>query len=166
MNSAHLHLIVVHLPIVLVPLGALLFLLSVWRHQSVLRNVALSLFIAGACFSGIAFISGGEAEELVEHVAGVVESNIEEHEEAADIALWLTVALGVVSLLGLNSHRLNPKAAGFLTPVIVLLAITSSGTLAYTGNLGGQIKHPEAFATSTTNVDVSLGGSKRGDHDD
>lgn len=145
MNAAHLHIVLVHFPVILVPLGALLLTLGIWRNNQTLRTTAYCFFVGGALIGGPAFLLGEDAEELVEHLAGVIESNIEAHEEASEIAIWLTSALGVFSIVALLADRLRPAFARRFPVPLVALALVSAATLGYAAQLGGMIRHPEAF---------------------
>lgn len=105
MNAAHLHLILVHIPVVLLPTATLLLCVALWRNQQVITQTALSLFVVASFVCIPAFLIGEDAEELVEDRPGVVEDTIEEHEEAAETALWFTVAAGSIALLALLTRK-------------------------------------------------------------
>ena len=160
MNAAHLHIILVHFPVIMIPLGAILLALGIWKSNLTLRNTAYCFFIVGAAIGGAAFLLGEGAEEIVEHLAGAVESAIEPHEEAAEFALWFTVALGIASLSALAAARFSPSLTPRAQVPILVLALVTSGMLGYTAQLGGMIRHPEAF-------DQSIVSGERGEgHED
>ncbi len=145
MNQAHIHLMIVHIPIVLVPLSLILYLIGhQWKSRPI-KLVALNTFVAAAAFAGLAFSFGEGAEEIVENVAGIAESAIESHEESAVVALWLTIALGLTSLAYLLSLKYAVQKARLFVVPVLLLGFLSSGALAYTAKEGGNIRHPEAF---------------------
>ena len=148
MNDAHLHIILVHIPIVLVPAGAVMLLVSLARRSQAASTAALSLLAVATIFAVPAFLLGEGAEELVEHLPGISESLIENHEEAADVALWLTVATGIASGASLLGLLLRQNWARHSRLVALLLAIVASASLSYAGSEGGKIRHPEAYATS------------------
>lgn len=145
MNAAHLHITLVHLPIVLVPTATVLLLIALWRKQAVLTTTALSIFIVATLTCVPAFLIGEDAEELVEHLAGVSEDTIEEHEEAADVAFWLTIAAGSGALLAFVIRRAAPSLRPTALKVLTVLGAVASGALTYTAYEGGKIRHPEAY---------------------
>ncbi len=149
MNAPHLHLLLVHIPIVLVPTGLLMLLFAIYFKHEVVRRVALVLFTAAAMVTIPTFLIGEEAEEAIEDLPGISERTMHDHEEAAEVALWLTVILGALSGLTLIGTR-TPKleVMGRLTPVILVVAVASTAALAFTGNQGGKIRHPEALGTA------------------
>lgn len=146
MNTAHWHLIVVHIPIVLVPLAAVLLSLGLLRNQEALKRTSFAILSICGMTTAAAFLTGDGAEEVVERLAGISETLIEAHEEAADVALWLCSISGIISafLLLPGSRSLAKK----LTFVAVMVSWGASASLAYTGYLGGMIRHPEAYAAS------------------
>ena len=78
-------------------------------------------------------------EEMVEHLSGFSENLVEQHEEAALIATIGLSLLGIAALVGLfyrGVRRWYPKA-------VLLGALLVSGLMAWTANLGGQIRHTE-----------------------
>lgn len=152
MNQAHLHLIIVHIPIVLVPAALVLYSIGCRWSSKPLQLVALNAFALAAVFAGCAFLLGEGAEEIVERMAGVAESAIESHEESAEVAIWLTIALGVTSLANLISFKFAIKRARLFVVPVILLGMVSSASLAYTAQEGGKIRHPEAFNQSSTGV--------------
>lgn len=149
MNAAHLHLILNHLPIVAVPV-ALVFLLQSFRSESPSsRRFAFLVLMLSALSAVPVFLTGEPAEEVVEHLPGVVESLIEKHEEAGEVALVLSVMTGVLALIGLLLDRAVVEASGqsrrlrLSRYAVVLSALLAIGALAITANLGGQVRHTE-----------------------
>lgn len=163
MNAAHLHLILVHIPVVLIPTATVLLCVALWRNQPTTTKTALSIFIAATIVCVPAFLLGEDAEEIVEHRPGVVEDTIEEHEEAAELALWLTVATGSISLLALLTRRSFPSLQPATLKTLVVLGTIASGSLSYTAFEGGKIRHPEAYEGQTSAVDDN---QERHDHED
>jgi uncharacterized membrane protein len=149
MNFAHAHLILVHLPIVGIPLAALVLAAGLKTKQNSSSALA-HLLIFGLSLTAIAaFLTGGEAEELVEHLPGISERLIEDHEEIAELTLWIVSAAGLVSLASLGAY-IRRNTALFLTAsrVALVASLVATGFLAKTGYDGGKIRHPEAHEAS------------------
>ena len=142
MNPAHLHLLLNHVPV----LGAfgllLLFAIAFFRRDSSLGRLTLVLTIGVAAAALAVFLTGEPAEEIVEELAGVGESAIEPHEEAARIA---TVAFGILGagaaavLLAFRRRDLPRWMLG----VVLVATLAVSGLMGWTANLGGRIRHTE-----------------------
>lgn len=150
MNAAHLHIILVHVPIVLLPTATILLAFALLRRQGTVATVALSLFVGASLYSIPAFLIGEEAEELIEHLPGISEDTIEEHEEAADIAFWLTLFVGGVASSSILVGKRAPRVAQGTLKLLLLAGAIASASLAYTAYQGGKIRHPEAYDTSAS----------------
>ncbi|RMF91865.1 MAG: hypothetical protein D6736_04590 [Nitrospinota bacterium] len=143
MDWAHLHLVLTHIPVVGVLFGFGLLVLALLRESRELKLISLSLFVLVALFTLLAYLTGEPAEEMVEHLPGVSESIIDRHEEAARLSLVAMGVLGVVSLGSLLSFRHRQGIPYRLTLIVLTLALLVGGSIAWTANLGGQIRHPE-----------------------
>jgi uncharacterized membrane protein len=143
MSQVHLHLLITHLPVFGSILGALVLGYGLWSKSSVTKNAAYFLFIISAIGAGVAYLTGEGAEEAVEEIAGVSESIIKVHENAALYALVSLVALGIFSL---GALIINYKKTAFIKPIAIMtlaISLVSFGLVAWTGYLGGQIRHTE-----------------------
>lgn len=148
MNSAHLHLLLNHVPVFGVAFGILLLVLARWRRSDELRRVGLALLVATAVAGLAAYLTGEPAEEAVERLADVSEAAMERHEDAARFATIGTALAGMVALAAL---ALRTRAAGVargLTTLTLLVAAGAFALMAWTANLGGQIRHPEIGSTA------------------
>ena len=146
MNPAHLHLLLNHVAILGTIFSAVVFTWGIFGKSKSIQTVALAGFVFAALAAIPVFLSGEGAEEAVEKLAGVSKSHIEAHEESADVALWLTEILGALSLLLLLAERRNWKLAYRLPVPILLLSLVASGSIAYTGYIGGKIHHTEIYS--------------------
>lgn len=142
MNFAHLHLILNHLPLLTMPIVLIFLAFSMiekteqFKHFSILMTLLTSISVLPV------FFTGEPAEEIVEKIPSVSKSVIHEHEEFAEIALVLTLLVCLASLIVLLTYK-NAITLKFGIPVILLLGVIAIGSLAYTANLGGKIRHTE-----------------------
>jgi len=156
--SAHLHLIVNHLP-VLGPLLAVPVILLAWSRQD--RGVwsaAVLLLLLSGVGALAATWTGEPAEEQVEHLAGTSEAALERHEDRALPATIATTTTAVVAL-GTLALRVPVSAA---SPVVLVLTLLSAGAMGWTAQAGGQIRHPELRDTTAPLAELSHDA----DHDD
>lgn len=112
------------------------------KNRSV-EVTGLILILAAAVFTIPAYLSGEEAEHIIEKFQGVSEHELEEHEEHAELSLWLMIASGVLSLMTLVSYKRAKhlsKMSRILTLIITLFAFITLIPLALHG---GKIVHPE-----------------------
>lgn len=143
MDAAHLHLLTNHIPILLTFLSVAMLIWAVISKKSEHYKIAFIGFIIAGFAVLVVFQSGEDAEDIVEEIAGVTHDSIEAHEEAADIAWWLTVILGAGGIAGLFMNKKKQKGFKPFVWILLVYALLTAGYLAYTGNLGGYIRHTE-----------------------
>lgn len=146
MNAAHFHLVVNHLPIIFPIVGVIVTLIGIIFKSEAVRRTALLIFLLGSLSAVAAVISGERAEDIVENIAGVEESYIERHEEAAQVFSVMSYILGGLSLLGIGLSLKESKFSNILTGVIVVYALVVIYFGKETGTTGGEIRHPEIRA--------------------
>ena len=159
MNMPHLHMMLVHLPIVGVPVGAFLLGFGLWLNKVDLKKAGLITIFAFALFGVGAYLTGGEAEETVEKLSGVVKHDIHEHEESAEVTFVTLDVVGILALIGLFLQNRNESLARKVLPLTCVGAVVVSWMLAWTANLGGAIRHPEIKA-------IAEQGGQAEDNDD
>jgi uncharacterized membrane protein len=162
MNGVHIHLLLNHLPVIGIFIGLVVFALGVWRRNDSWTRLALGFFVVVALASLATMLTGEGAEEAVERLPGVTDAIIEPHEDAAKLASIAAYVLGAVSLASLIwvRGRMLPRA---LTVTVVPLVLLVTGLMAYTANLGGQIRHTEIRAGAVVEADDERG--RRGGDD-
>jgi hypothetical protein len=143
-NPAQLHLMVNHVPVIGAILAAGLLGYGVFTKGTDLSRVALGLFVLMAVAGIAVYLTGEPAEELVEQLAGVSETSLHQHEDAALVATMLLGAYGLFAAGLLVMYRQRgatlPSRVAMLAFALSLVPVASMG---YTANLGGHIRHAE-----------------------
>ena len=152
MSQAHMHLLITHLPIYGSILGSIVLAYGLWTKSNHTKIAAYTVFIISSIGAGIAYLTGEAAEEKVEDIQGVAKKMIEEHEEFALIALVSLIILGLASIVGLFLTLRKPPLAKTISWVILLISFISFGLVAWTGYMGGQIRHTEINSNTTIQV--------------
>jgi len=153
MNPAHLHLLLNHLPVLGVGFGLPLLAWAALRRHDAFARLALVVFILSALAAIPTYLSGEPAEEVVEPVAGTIEPWVEPHEEAALVSLVLIETLGLLALGGLWFARRQPAVSRPVLVASLVLALATAGSLAWTANLGGLIRHSEIRSNGAVSAD-------------
>jgi uncharacterized membrane protein len=143
MSLVHLHLMLTHLPVLGVLFGTLLLVVGVVRQNDVLRRTALVVFLATGVLAGATYLTGEPAEEAVEHLPGVSKVIIESHEEAALVATLAAAGLAIISAAGLIRYRKGKAIPTGFATIALIVGIAVTAAMAWTANLGGQIRHTE-----------------------
>jgi uncharacterized membrane protein len=143
MNEAHLHLLFNHFPITGLIIGVLCLLAAIVFKWEQVERVSLWVIVLCCMLSFPAYFSGEGAEEMIEDLPGISHDVIHEHEEKAEKFIWLTSALGLLSLfsyLGFLRRLSFRKMLSLSTALLGLITVFMSFQV---GNSGGLIRHPE-----------------------
>jgi hypothetical protein len=143
MNTAHIHLLITHVPILGGLFGAVLLGFGLILKSLILRRAGLLTLVAAALVAIPAFLTGEGAEEIVEKMPGVSHSVIHAHEELAELVIWLTGGLGGLALIGFLFSLKDSLIARVLAVIIFMASIGNFVMIARVGNLGGKIRHTE-----------------------
>ncbi|MBV6479704.1 MAG: hypothetical protein HGGPFJEG_02495 [Ignavibacteria bacterium] len=144
MNAAHLHLIINHVPVIGTAITLFVLIVGLIKKSDDVKKVSVLILILTALITIPVYVSGDNAEGKIEgNYEDVDESFIEEHEDFAYysfIAMNITGAIALVSMFIFKKPKQLPNTFTYL--LFALLVIVFS-MMAYTGNLGGKIHHPE-----------------------
>lgn len=155
MNLAHVHLLLNHIPVIAIPIGFLFLLHSLWRaNASSTRFSYLFLFLTSLSVIAV-YLTGEPAEKVIEHLPEVIESVISPHEDAALIALIMTLIMGAFSFIALFLRE--GAKARYARNAVIFTVFVSISTLSYTAFLGGKVRHTEIrddFKSSTVNEKI------------
>jgi hypothetical protein len=150
------HPLIVHVPVIIVPLAALLVVATGWRRD--LRRwfmVPLVLLaVAGGIGSVLAANTGEDLEEGIEDgINEAEEERIEEHEEAGDLArngalAFMVVAIGAGAVAYAGDERRglpswSPPVAYAVAAVVGILAV---GAMINAGHSGAEAAWKERVA--------------------
>jgi uncharacterized membrane protein len=140
-----LHPAIVHLPIALAVILPLLAVAGIFAIRSAWlprRAWSLLVVLAGLLVVGswAALETGEQEEERVERV--VAERLIEEHEEAAELFLVLTLVVFAATAAGLFAGRTGDTAR--VLALVSMLGLLVAG--ARVGHLGGQLVYEHGAA--------------------
>lgn len=149
MDQTHIHLLINHLPVMGSFVGMVVLLYGLLTRSAQTQNAALLVFIICALGAGITYFTGETAEETVEHLPGISEMLVEEHEDAGKLALLGMAALGLASAVGLVMGLRRRQLHQTFSWAVMLVALVALSFTGYAANLGGKIRHPEITGNST-----------------
>lgn len=121
------------------------------RKSEAVQHVALAIWFFVAIISLLVMKSGEEAEEKMEHWPGINEAALHEHEEAAESANYVMIALGLLSAAGLFVRK-NFAHYRRLRVVTLILSVVVMVAMFRIGSLGGKIRHTELDHASPNTV--------------
>ena len=167
MNSTHAHLLLNHFPVIGTLIGTMILLYGLLIKNINIQKVSLATIGVMTLIAIPVFLTGEPAEEAVENLPGVVESIIESHEEAAEVAFWVMMLTGVFALITLGLQIVNNPFSKTFVLIALISGIVSFGLMGRTAYLGGQIRHTEIRSNSTVvnNPANETNTSEQGDDD-
>jgi uncharacterized membrane protein len=149
LSATHLHAMAVHFPIALLVIGFFAEILSLFMRKPFLRKAALCLLFTGALGTIASYLAGNAAGEGMEE--GTLGRAIALHEQAAKVALWLTVFTALV-YLAIFYFRYNKNWARIVS---IILFAGVVGAIARTGYLGGQLVYKHGAGVELALPDFS-----------
>jgi formate hydrogenlyase subunit 3/multisubunit Na+/H+ antiporter MnhD subunit len=150
MTAAHLHLLLNHIPILGSIFGLLVLSYGLLRKSDEIKKTSLGVFVITALVTIPVYLTGDGAAKIVSNLPGVSTAIIQQHDQAATITMFAIQILGALSLLSLLlSWRSRRELRSWMTLGVFILAMISSGLGAWTGSIGGQIRHTEVRAGFT-----------------
>jgi uncharacterized membrane protein len=152
MNFAHWHLLLNHLPVLGTAFGTLVLLTALLKRNDELKRLSLWIFVLAALAAVSAYLTGEPTEGVIERLPNVAGNLIERHEDWALISLVATGLTGALALVGWFAYRKAERLPQWLSAGALALALVTSGLMAWTANLGGQIRHPEIVAANAAQL--------------
>jgi uncharacterized membrane protein len=143
MNAVHIHLLLNHFPILGALFAAGVLLAGILFNERKINQVGLVSMIIFTLLAIPAFLSGGGAEEIMEEYPGISHAAIHDHEESAELALWLMFFAGLVALVSFFLQRTKEHLHRKVSIVSLVFALVAFGFMARAGLTGGEIRHPE-----------------------
>ena len=175
MDLTHLHLLLNHFPIVGTAIAVALMLWGIISQSTSTKKNAAFILIVMSLLAIPVFFTGEPAEETVEHLPGVSEAIIHEHEESAELAIWILAAAGLASAVALWATSKQTTSANKLFLLAFVLSGIAFVAMARVGYYGGQIRHTELRSSGvdaginpnnpTENNNNNEQGKEQGDDD-
>lgn len=163
MDATHLHLLLNHFPTIGTLIGVILIAYALVTDNTPVKKAGLLILVGVALISIVVFNTGEEAEETVEHIAGISHHQIHEHEEAAETAVWLMYAVGLLAIVSYGMMRAKMVPAKIICIATLILGIITLVMMVEVGNEGGKIRHAQELNAVTT---PASDNHSDGDHDD
>ncbi|ULO06611.1 hypothetical protein H1230_27040 [Paenibacillus sp. 19GGS1-52] len=147
--STPLHPLIVHFPIALLSLGAVLQLIALWK-PNVWNTIANFCLMIGFVSAIVAYLTGDGGEHFAKQVFGTQEAAVHTHET---FAMFTLIVFGII--VAIKLYQLFPvipqlkKYAKFsfskvFIPVLIVLSLTGGTLVVLTGHYGGKLVYQAA----------------------
>ncbi len=143
MNTAHLHLLFNHFPIIIPIIALFILMAGIIKKSQIIQNTSFILFAVAALFTIAAMSTGDGVEEAVEHLQGVTENNIETHEHSAETFAIFSYILAIISLIALWANSTAKNFNKILHFIVMIFSIITLFFAQQAGSSGGEIRHTE-----------------------
>ena len=143
MNTAHLHLILTHVPIVGLGFVILLHFIALVKKNIELQNIIYWLYAILGVFAILCVLTGDGAGEIVKTYPGVSNDQIESHETFGYIVFYGILAINAIVLFAWWFARDKPVLLRKFNIVILIVAILVGVMSVQAGLTGGKIRHTE-----------------------
>lgn len=153
-----LHPLIVHFPIALLIVGALIEFVNVFMKKDFLNKAGTMLIVIGVLSGIVTLLSGEGAEEFAfDHWGNGVHDTVELHSFLAYLSVILFGLVAAIKILWRHDffnfkilkHSFFSKR--LVTTLIVILCIFGVTSLAITGHLGGKIVYENQIISSESN---------------
>lgn len=145
MNGAHIHLLLNHVPVIGTFFTILLLIYGLSINNEGVKKAALLMMIFTTLIGIPAYLSGEDAQDILQPITGINRETIATHEEMAHIAFRIMIVTGLIALITLfykTTSKLITKILFTLNAVLILITFI---LMARTGLSGGEIRHTEIF---------------------
>ncbi|MDD5363122.1 MAG: hypothetical protein PHN88_13395 [Ignavibacteria bacterium] len=142
-NTAHLHLILNHFPIIGTTIVVIVMGYGVIKNDDKFKKFGLFLLILISLITIPVFFTGGKAAGIVKGMDGILEENIEPHEDFARLSFIAMEISGIISVICLFIFKKGRSMPVWLGLLVLLLIIAVNLMMVYAGHLGGKISHFE-----------------------
>jgi hypothetical protein len=136
MDWVRLHVAINEVPAVGIGLGVLLLLASAVVGGRGLQKTAFKLFTIASVFGLLAFLTGAPAEVALQDAPGMSRLLVEQHRNAARLAVSVTVLLGLIAFNAITSMKQGRALSRTLMTIalfVSMASIASTGWAVYSG---------------------------------
>ncbi len=150
MNDAHWHLMLNHFPVIGTIFSLITLLAGIILKDAGIRKAGLGLFVLTALLTIPAYLTGEDAEHVVEEISRGSGRLIHAHEEWGEKVLWTCIISGLLSAVALWGDMAKKSFVRILIPIIAIFSLVNSVLLKYTATSGGEIMHQEIRTSQAT----------------
>jgi len=143
MNSAHLHLMFNHLPMVGLGFAILLNFFAVFGKNPEIKKLSCIFYILIGLLSILPIVTGDGAGEIVKTYPGIINDEIEYHETWGYIFFYGVLATGALAIVALWFSGKNPVLMKKLNILMLILSLLVLIPTYQAGLTGGIIRHTE-----------------------
>ncbi|MFN5318872.1 MAG: hypothetical protein ACK5CY_08525 [Bacteroidia bacterium] len=166
MTPSHYHLVLNHFPVVTSVIAFLILSVGLILKNKTINVCGLSLTLLGGIFTIPAFVTGEGAEEQIETFADVSHNLIHEHEEMAELLIWLVSFHALFAACILYFIWRSRVISTYIHLLNLVFSLVICFFFFRTAHSGGHIRHPEMEATTPLSVPSNDQNTERSHDED
>ena len=143
MDAIQLHLSLNHYPVIALIISIVMLFVGIVGGNKTLVKSALLITVTVGLVGIAVYLSGEEAEHIVEGQAGYSEHFLEEHEELGELAYMAGLILAVFSLALFLIEQFTDRSITLANWLMLVCSLFVLGLFIITALHGGKIKHDE-----------------------
>ena len=159
MDSAQLHLVLNHVPVIGTPCAAGILAWGLVRRSRDILRVGCGLAIVVAASTYGVFLTGEPAERRVEDQPWFQERVAHQHEDRAELALTAALISGLLAALTLWGSRGKRQVLRWSAVSTLAGLLLSAGLLGWTARVGGAIRHDKIRGGAAVAAPAAAGAS-------
>jgi hypothetical protein len=143
MNLAHVHIILNHVPSLGSIAGLLLLAAGIYKKDEGIKQFAYGVLVLITMAVLPTYISGAEAQRIVNKNPSFSAGMVQLHQNAAMITLVLMTAAGMFAWFGLWEYRRHARSGSITTMATLISTMGAVASVLITASIGGKISHIE-----------------------
>src|SRR5262245_37095255 len=157
MNLAHLHIMLNHVPSLGSIAGLLLLAAGIYKKDEAIKQFAYGVLVLITMAVLPTYISGAEAQRIVEKSPTYSAGMVQMHQNAAMITLLIMTAAGMFAWFGLWQYRRHSRSGSLTTMATLLATMAAVSAVLVTASIGGKISHQEIREPADSLVTEAVG---------
>jgi uncharacterized membrane protein len=157
MNLAHLHIMLNHVPSLGSIAGLLLLAAGIYKKDEAIKQFAYGVLVLITMAVLPTYISGAEAQRIVEKSPTYSAGMVQMHQNAAMITLLIMTAAGMFAWFGLWEYRRHSRSSSLTTMATLLATMAAVSVVLVTASIGGKISHQEIREPADSLVTEAVG---------
>ena len=157
MNLAHVHIVLNHVPSLGSIAGLLLLVAGIYKKDEAIKQFAYGVLVLISMAVLPTYISGAEAQRIVEKNPSYSAGMVQLHQNAAMITLLSMTATGMFAWFGLWEYRRRSRSGSLTTMATLISSMAAVAFVLVTANIGGKISHLEIRDASDSAITEAVG---------
>ena len=143
MWATWLHVMVVHVPVILTPVGLLLLFRATRSARESDFKLAYTVILVASIAAIVAYLTGPQAAEFLQEIIELDQDSVEDHGLWGRVAFTVMVLAGAGALLAIIAYLQEEEPHAAIAWVVIGLSILATGLLIWTAHLGGLLRRAE-----------------------